>query len=204
MEYKLKTLNETGVHENPMKQFQIWFDEALHSRITEPNAMMLATSSKKGELSSRIVLLKELDENGFYFFTNYLSKKGLQILENPNASLLFFWPELERQVRLEGIIEKISASASDQYFESRPEKNKIAAWSSQQSKFIESREQLENQFDINLNFYANKTIPRPEYWGGYLFKPVLIEFWQGRENRLHDRIVYLLKEKKWTINRLQP
>ncbi|HLK30240.1 MAG TPA: pyridoxamine 5'-phosphate oxidase [Puia sp.] len=204
-EYKLQLLNENEVSQNPINQFSKWWNEAIQSKIDEVNAMTLATSSTNGVPSARIVLLKGVDEKGFVFFTNYESYKGLQLHENPRACLVFFWKELERQVRVTGIVEKTSSQISDDYFNSRPEGSRIGAIASPQSQVIKNRNWLEeNEEKIRAQF-ATKGIKRPEHWGGYCVKPVTIEFWQGRPNRLHDRIQYTLQEDaSWKIERLAP
>lgn len=203
-EYKLRSLLETDVDPDPVRQFQQWWNEAMMGDIEEPNAMTIATSTKSGKPSARIVLLKGLSNEGFVFFTNYESKKGNELKENPNAALVFFWKELERQVRIEGTVKKISAKQSDEYFVLRPEQSRIGAWSSPQSKVIKNRKVLEKMFLKYTQRFFDGTILRPPHWGGYAVKPTLIEFWQGRPNRLHDRLQYTLKNKKWIIERLAP
>jgi pyridoxamine 5'-phosphate oxidase len=204
-EYKLQTLEEQEVHADPISQFAKWWNEAINASIDEVNAMTLATASADGLPSARIVLLKGYDNNGFVFFTNYDSFKGKQIAENPRACLVFFWKELERQVRITGLIKKISNEASDQYYRSRPVGSQVGAIVSPQSQVIESRKWLMNKEFELLKEYAGKPIDRPANWGGYCVQPVTIEFWQGRPNRLHDRIQYTLKENgEWTIERLAP
>ena len=204
-EYKLQTLNESDVANNPIQQFGKWWNEALKSEIDEINAMVLATATKDGKPSARIVLLKGYDEKGFVFYTNYDSQKGLELADNPNAGIVFFWKELQRQVRIDGIIEKVSAEESDTYFNSRPEGSRIGAWASPQSKVVATRSELENSYETYHQKFAGKNIPRPTHWGGYRIKPIEIEFWQGRPNRLHDRILYSLKEEgSWKIERLAP
>ncbi|HCT29816.1 MAG TPA: pyridoxamine 5'-phosphate oxidase [Bacteroidales bacterium] len=203
-EYAMKQLDESEVDKNPLSQFGIWFDDAIQAEVNEPNAMVLSTTTKEGRPSSRVVLLKGFDENGFTFFTNYKSRKALHIEQNPFASLLFFWPELERQVRIEGEIAKVSTSESDEYFSSRPEGSKIGAWVSPQSNVIHGREFLESLKMIFEGQFANKAISRPPNWGGYRLKPDMIEFWQGRPNRLHDRVQYTQINEKWKIERLAP
>ncbi len=203
-EYKFARLEIDNLDANPIVQFRFWLNEALHSGIDEPTAMVLSTSTSDGKPSSRVVLLKNLDEDGFTFFTNYESKKGLQIGSNPFGSLLFFWPQLERQVRIEGKIFQTLRHESDEYFTARPEGSKIGAWSSPQSRRIPSREYLENLQKDYMNMFRTRTLGRPENWGGYKLVPYLVEFWQGRENRLHDRFEYSRKDNMWEINRLAP
>ncbi len=203
-EYSLKQLNETDINSNPFVQFDIWLKEAIESRIPEPNAMVLATSSFEGKPSARVLLLKMFDERGFSFFTNYDSRKSRNILQNPFGALVFFWPDLERQIRIEGKISKVSDKESDLYFKTRPEGSKIGAWASPQSQVIPSRKYLEN---LNADFkeeFSRKPIKRPPNWGGYILVPSLFEFWQGRPDRLHDRIQYTLSNTHWKIERLAP
>jgi pyridoxamine 5'-phosphate oxidase len=204
-EYKKLQLHETEVAQNPFEQFQQWFTDALQSEIEEPNAMTLATASSDGKPSARIVLLKSFDETGFIFFTNYESKKGKQLFGNPFAALVFFWKELERQVRIEGTIVKISAQESDIYFDSRPPGSRIGAWASPQSAVLKNREELENKVKKAEVQFKGISPSRPSFWGGYRLKPNLFEFWQGRSNRLHDRIQYCLQQNTtWKIDRLAP
>jgi len=203
-EYKLQSLHEADVESNAIAQFSKWWDEAMKSDIDDVNAMALATASTDGKPSVRIVLLKGFDERGFTFFTNYESNKGIELANNPKASIVFFWKELQRQIRIDGITEKTSALESDTYFASRPEGSRIGAWASPQSKVI-TRSEIESKFSLSQNKFAKKNIPRPPFWGGYRIKPQVIEFWQGRPNRLHDRIVYNLDENSdWKIERLAP
>jgi pyridoxamine 5'-phosphate oxidase len=204
-DYQLQSLTEKEVAEDPFQQFDKWWSEAIRSKIDEPNAMTLATSSADGLPSARIVLLKAVDNNGFVFFTNYNSFKGQQMQENPRACLVFFWKALERQVRITGIVGKTSVKESDDYFNSRPEGSRIGAWASPQSHVIESRQWLEENEKLFQQQFLEQKITRPEHWGGYRVMPVTIEFWQGRTNRLHDRIQYTLQEDgKWIIERLAP
>jgi pyridoxamine 5'-phosphate oxidase len=189
-DYQMATLSETEVGDDPLLFFQKWFNEAQQAGITEVNAMTLATANMWGLPSARIVLLKGLDEEGFIFFTNYESEKGRQMAEEDSVALLFFWKELERQVRIEGVVRKVSAQESDDYFHSRPKGSQISAVASPQSQVIEGRSTLEEKVKELEAQYANSEIPRPEHWGGYRVIPEKIEFWQGRNNRLHDRIVF--------------
>lgn len=204
-DYQLKALSENDADPNAIAQFGKWWKEAQESDILEVNAMTLATSSSDGIPSARIVLLKGFDESGFSFFTNYDSFKARQLQENPRACLVFFWKELERQVRITGLIRKLPEAVSDAYFNSRPEGSRIGAIVSPQSQVIKSREWLENKVEQLIVNRESKTIERPSYWGGYLVKPIGIEFWQGRSNRLHDRLQYSLQaDGHWTIERLAP
>ena len=198
------TLNVSDASLSPIEQFQIWFDEAISSELLEPNAFVLSTVSNEGKPSARIVLLKGLDD-GFKFYTNYLSRKGTELIENSNACITFFWAELERQVRVEGLIEKTSEEDSDAYFQSRPRGSQIGAWTSNQSMVIENREILEEREKYLIEKFGDNPIPRPPHWGGYRLVPTYIEFWQGRPSRLHDRIAYTSSENgEWKIERLSP
>ena len=204
-EYKLKTLNETGAETNAITQFDKWWQEALNSNIDEVNAMTVATATTDGKPSARIVLLKGFDENGFVFFTNYYSHKGKELALNPNACIVFYWKELERQVRIEGTIEKASSHESDTYFLLRPAGSQIGAWSSPQSSVIADRSIIEENEKMYTGQFENEPMKRPQHWGGYRLKPQLIEFWQGRPSRLHDRLQYTLQaNNSWKIERLAP
>ena len=204
-DYKLETLNENDTEQDPIKQFEKWWYQATESNIDEVNAMTISTVGENNKPSSRIVLLKGFNENGFIFYTNYESHKSNDIKTNPNVSLVFFWKELERQVRIEGTAVKVSADESDAYFNSRPEQSKIGAWASPQSNVIASREELEKKEAAFKLKFTGATIRRPAHWGGYIIKPTLIEFWQGRPGRLHDRICYSLTESgAWKKERLAP
>jgi len=203
-EYKKAELRENKINPDALKQFQLWFNEALEGQLIEPAAMTLATSDTGGFPSARIVLLKKVDEHGFTFFTNYESRKAHEIEKNPQVSLLFFWPQLERQVRVMGRASKISFSESEKYFHSRPFESQLGALASPQSEEIENRETLDNKLADLRSLYKDKSVPMPIYWGGYLVKPEKIEFWQGRPNRLHDRILYTRNGHDWRITRLAP
>ena len=202
-DYKLKQLDKTDVSQDPLVQFKAWFKEALDAKVMEPNAMNLSTIKVSGKPSSRIVLLKDIEENGFVFYTNYESNKGQQLAHEPFAALCFFWPELERQIRIEGKITKVSSAVSDEYFQSRPYESRIGAWVSPQSQIISDRNILEKTFQLVKEKY-NKVVPRPAHWGGYILMPDSMEFWQGRESRLHDRMMYENKNNIWELNRLAP
>jgi len=204
-EYSLQRLNKTDAHPNPFEQFTLWFDQAVAAKLPEPNAMTLATATGDGKPSARMVLLKDYDERGFVFYTNYKSRKGQQLLANPWGAIAFWWTQLERQVRIEGQIEQVSAEESDAYFHSRPQDSQLGAWASEQSQVIDSREVLEQRLQQLKKEYENKTIPRPPHWGGFRLIPVAMEFWQGRPSRLHDRLLYQRTEKgSWMIQRLSP
>ena len=189
---------------DPIIQFRYWLNEALNNNVPEPTAMVLSTATADGKPSSRVVLLKAIDNYGFTFFTNYESRKALHISANPYGSLLFYWPVLDRQVRLEGKILKTAPHESDEYFSTRPEGSKIGAWASPQSKRIPNREYLENLQRDYMRLFRSKVLDRPENWGGYKLIPDIIEFWQSRENRLHDRFEYIRKGGMWEIYRLAP
>ncbi len=215
-DYKLASLDEVDVAANPIDQFTCWWNEAVASQIDEVNAMTLATANAVGVPAARIVLLKGYNQNGFIFFTNYESDKGKNLAQNPHAALVFFWKELERQIRIEGTVEKVSAEESDRYFNSRPAASRIGAWASPQSAVIENRMVIEQNVERYSSIFANDSIERPDHWGGFIVKPVSIEFWQGRSSRLHDRIKYTLENSaynavtdtrtdlNWKIERLAP
>ena len=215
-DYKLASLEEADVAANPIDQFTRWWNEAVASQIDEVNAMTLATASAAGVPAARIVLLKGYNPNGFIFFTNYESDKGKNLAQNPHAALVFFWKELERQIRIEGTVEKVSAEESDRYFNSRPASSRIGAWASPQSAVIENRMVIEQNVERYSSIFANDSIERPDHWGGYIVKPTSIEFWQGRSSRLHDRIRYVVENSaynaatdtrtdlNWKIERLAP
>ena len=203
-EYIKSNLSKEALENDPIKQFSIWFDEAQTAEVNEPNAMTLSTVSPEGKPSSRIVLLKGLQENLLIFYTNYNSKKGDDIAKNPYVALNFFWPELERQVRVEGSATKTDEIESDIYFHSRPKGSKIGAWASPQSEIIENREVLETRLQYYEQQFKDQKVPRPSHWGGYKVEPESFEFWQGRLSRLHDRYKYLKSNGKWKIQRLAP
>lgn len=203
-EYTQATLDIDTVNQSPFLQFDRWFDEAVKSELIEPNAMVLATADLKGELSQRTVLLKAFDEQGFVFYTNYSSRKARQINENNRTSILFPWYGLERQVSIIGSAEKVSLQESMNYFFSRPEGSQLGAWVSQQSSVITSRSILEQKLQELKDKFKKGKIPFPDFWGGYRIIPTSIEFWQGRPNRLHDRIRYTKTDNEWLIERLSP
>lgn len=204
-DYKMQSLSEADVAATPKEQFDRWWSDAMKSDILEVNAMTLATVNKEGEPSARIVLLKGYDERGFVFFTNYNSAKGSELAHNSNACLVFFWKELERQVRITGVAEKISNEESIAYFNSRPDGSKIGAWASPQSLAVAGKAWLKETFDYYVERFKHGEIPKPPHWGGYRVKPVKIEFWQGRPSRMHDRILYTKQpDSNWKIERLAP
>jgi pyridoxamine 5'-phosphate oxidase len=203
-DYQLKSLVESEVAKDPFAQFSVWWEEAVQSAIVEVNAMALSTVSPEGKPSSRIVLLKGYTEEGFVFFTNYTSDKGKQIEQNQHVSLLFFWKELERQVRIEGTASKIATEESDAYFNSRPVGSRLGAWASPQSQKIADRAILDQELEKITAEFQEHEITRPPHWGGYRVEPTKIEFWQGRSSRLHDRILYEQVDQQWQICRLAP
>jgi len=203
--YAKQALTEASVAAHPMDQFSVWLEEAIQADASEATALVLSTVSAAGKPSARVVLLKDVSSDGFIFFTNYNSRKGQDLAENPNAAITFFWPALERQVRVEGKVVKVDPQVSDAYFHSRPKGSQIGAWASPQSQPISSREILEEADKAYIKQFASAAeIPRPAHWGGYQLQPVRMEFWQGRPSRLHDRIVYERQADKWQISRLAP
>ena len=204
-QYALQSLSETDVRPDPVAQFGFWFDEAIASQILEPNAMTLATATPDGRPSARTVLLKDYNNQGFTFFTNYDSQKGADLEDNPRAALLFTWLDLQRQIRIEGRVEKIAREVSETYFQSRPRSSQIGAWASPQSQAISGREVLEQlENEIEVKFSGVEKLPVPPNWGGYRVVPDTFEFWQGRMSRLHDRILYTQEAEGWKIGRLAP
>ncbi len=203
-EYSQRELYEDDIADSPLDQFDEWFREALKADLPEPNAMTLATVSASGAPSARIVLLKGFDASGFRFYSNYKSRKGRELEKNPRAALCFFWLELERQVRIEGRVEKLSREESASYFKNRPRQSRLGAWASSQSAEVDSREVLQQQLDKKKKRFEDEEVPLPEFWGGYLLRPDQVEFWQGRPGRLHDRIAYSREDDEWRIVRLAP
>jgi pyridoxamine 5'-phosphate oxidase len=203
-DYRQAQLLESEVNPDPIQQFQAWFEQAVQADLLEPNAMTLATITSEGKPTARIVLLKDVNEHGFTFFTNYQSHKGQELAHFPWAALVFLWAELERQVRIEGYVEKVSAAESDGYFNTRPWSSRLGAWASEQSQVIGDRQVLEDHLKQLEQEYAGKEVPRPPHWGGFRLHPTLIEFWQGRPSRLHDRLCYRRVDGQWLLERLSP
>lgn len=204
-EYTKASLDVKDVASNPVEQFNTWFNEALKAEVPEPNAMTLSTVDGHGKPSARIVLLKGVERDRFLFYTNHQSQKGKELDTNPACALTFFWPELERQVRVSGIAGRVDTKIAEAYFQSRPRGSQVGAWASPQSSIIKNRELLEERVkEIEKRFADKSILPKPNQWGGYEIVPFEIEFWQGRSSRLHDRIVYFLKEGKWLVHRLAP
>ena len=203
-EYDRLTLRESDVDPDPIRQFSKWFEEAITIGVIEPHSMALATSTPDGRPSVRIVLLRGCDERGFVFFTNYESRKAIELEANPRAALALHWHELERQVRIEGRVERVSAAESEAYFQSRPIGSRLGAWASRQSEVIAGRESLEARYEELQSRYPDGEVPRPENWGGYLVVPDIMEFWQGRPNRLHDRLLFSRRGTGWVVERLAP
>ena len=204
-EYTLTGLHERDLDPSPLKQFEKWFQQALSVELLDANAMIVATASREGKPSARVMLLKDFDEKGFVFFTNYESRKARELDENPYAAMVFFWAELERQVRIDGRVSQISREESEEYFHSRPVGSQLGAWASRQSEVIGDPELLESRIKELEYQYEGKTVPIPPFWGGFLLSPETIEFWQGRANRLHDRLRYTREpDGPWRIERLSP
>lgn len=203
-QFKLMELIEKNLSKDPFKQFEIWYAEAKNSNFPYPNSFILSTSDSEGCISSRVLLLKEFNSNGFKFYTNENSRKGKDLVVNHHASICFWWDRLERQVRISGFVSVLSKVETDQYFSSRPRGSQLGAWASDQSAIITDRSVLENNYIKYEKMYENQDIPRPDYWKGYILSPVSFEFWQGRDNRLHDRFLYTAKNNGWEINRLAP
>jgi pyridoxamine 5'-phosphate oxidase len=204
-EYTKETLEVSSVSKDPIHQFEKWFDEALRAEVSEPNAMTLSTVTESGRPSARIVLLKGIEHGKFLFYTNYQSQKGKELENNPACALTFFWPELERQVRIEGISNRVDSATAEKYFQSRPRGSQIGAWASPQSSVISDRSLLEERVkELEKKFKDQELIPKPHQWGGFAVDPFEIEFWQGRPSRLHDRIAFYKTEDIWNINRLAP
>lgn len=204
-DYRRAALTDAEVHDDPIIQFQHWFDDATRADVLEPNAMCLATATPDAYPSARMVLLKGADARGFVFYTDYRSRKGQELADNPHASLCFFWPELERQVRINGAVQRVSRAESTEYFTSRPLPSRIGAWTSHQSATLATREELEETLGTMTARFADGNVPLPEHWGGYRVVPEEIEFWQGRPSRLHDRIQYFRKQGgQWQRRRLSP
>lgn len=204
-EYALGALNETDVDPDPLRQFQRWLDEAIKAELPEPNALTLATADRTGRPFARVVLLKDCDADGFVFYTNYRSDKGQQLAENPHAALVFLWLELERQVRVEGIVSKVSAAESEAYFCTRPRESRLGALASRQSQIVANRQTLDHRYQQLDAQYPDDNMPMPNQWGGYRVKPEMLEFWQGRHGRMHDRLRYRWqKDSGWWLERLEP
>jgi pyridoxamine 5'-phosphate oxidase len=203
-EYTSAGLDKADVDPDPIVQFQEWFEKVIDADLHEPNAMILATATADGKPSARTVLLKGYDERGFVFYTNYEGRKAVELESNPRAALVFYWGELERQVRVEGTVSRVPVEESDEYFASRPRGSRLGAWASEQSRFVDGRRTLEQKLHSLQAEYENREVPRPPFWGGYRVEPEAIEFWQGREDRLHDRLVYRREDGAWRIERLQP
>lgn len=199
-----KPLNENSVKQNPIEQFDVWFEEAVDAQLLDPYAMAITTVSEDGQPSTRIVYMRGISDEGFIFYTNYNSSKGYNLEHNNKIALNFFWGALERQIRVEGTAEKVTEAVSDAYFNNRPRESQIGAWASNQSSEINSRKELEDKVAFYSEKFKGMDVPRPPHWGGYLVKPFKVEFWQGRPSRLHDRIVYSKNQSDWKLSRLAP
>ncbi len=202
-EFNAHALRRQALLDDPFQQFERWMAQALEAKVTQPNAMTLSTVSPEGQPSARIVYLKGMDHRGFVFFTNYRSRKAAELAHNAKAALMFYWPELNQQVRIEGPVAKTTEEESDDYFASRSRPSQLGAWASEQSDLLTSRDTLEQRYQAVQTQFP-KTVPRPDHWGGYRLAPSLLEFWQGRQNRCHDRFAYRVSPQGWTINRLAP
>ena len=203
-DYTLRGLNEADLADDPFSQFQAWFDTAVQAKLPEPNAMTLATATPDGRPSARIVLLKGVDARGFVFYTNFESQKGKALLANPYAALVFLWDELERQVRIEGAVEPVADAEADAYFASRPWGSRVGAWASAQSSVLPSRAVIDQRYAALAAEYEGRDVPRPPHWGGFRVLPQMVEFWQGRSSRLHDRLRYSRAGAEWVVERLSP
>ena len=204
-EHALRGLSEAEADPDPFRQFDAWLDDVFKANLPDPNAMTLATIGADGQPAARIVLLKGFSRDGFVFHTNYESRKGRELAENPYAAACFWWSELDRQVRIEGTAERLSDEESDAYFETRPRESQLAAWTSKQSRTLKDRRELEQRFTDVTSRYKDKSVPRPPHWGGFRIRPTVIEFWQGRQQRLHDRLRYRLDDEgNWVLERLSP
>ena len=204
LNYALAGFLEADAHADAIEQFRIWFAQALEASLPEPNAMCLATVDREGRPHIRMVLLKSFDDSGFVFYTNYRSRKAVELQHNPAASLLFYWPELERQVRIAGSVQRAPDAESDVYFSTRPRGHQLGAWASQQSSIVARRDDLEQELAAVEEKFRDRPVPRPPHWGGYRLNPEIIEFWQGRTNRLHDRLQYERIAQGWKRERLAP
>lgn len=203
-DFSKQSLEESTVKDNPIEQYAVWFEEAVGAQVLDPKAMVLTTVSAEGKPSSRVVYTRGLQNDGMLFYSNYKSKKGQDLEVNPNVSIVIYWAELERQIRIEGVCEKLPSAQSDTYFNSRPRESQIGAWASNQSEEIQSRKELEERTKHFTEKFKNQDVPRPPHWGGYIVYPNRMEFWQGRPARLHDRIVYTKNKNLWNISRLMP
>ncbi len=204
-DYSREPLDESMVDPDPFRQFEIWFESAIKAGVPDPHAMVVATVSRAGNPSARVVLLRGFERNGFVFYTNYQSHKGSDLLQNPNVAAVFFWSEIDRQIRIEGQVEKVAPEESDKYFHSRPRESQMSAWASDQSKVVVNRAELDKSFEKYEEQFAGGPVPRPDKWGGFRMIPTTFEFWQGRPNRMHDRILYELNSTgRWEIKRLAP